>query len=200
MNQTESVADLIYEQMNRDSRQILTEWLILTAKSGSEEAFKDLYNLWRADLHRLTLARVERPDAADEVLTDVWLAIARGLHRIDDPACFPRWAFRIVERRCSDWIRQRERERRFEQVAAAKADELAPASAISPDEPNAVYEMRAAIARLPPDQQNLLRLCYEHDRSIAEISEILGIPAGTVKSRLFSIRETLRQMLERKKS
>src|SRR5512141_2682476 len=98
--------------MKRDARQVLTEWLVLAAQGGSETAFTDLHGVWRADLRRLALVRAERPAAADEVLTEVWLAIARGLHRLDDPACFPRWAFRIVERRCADWIRQRSLARR----------------------------------------------------------------------------------------
>ncbi|MEO6569620.1 MAG: sigma-70 family RNA polymerase sigma factor, partial [Opitutaceae bacterium] len=93
--------------MNRDSKQVLTEWLVLSAQGGSESAFKDLHDLWRGDLRRLALMWVERPEVADEITNDVWLAIARGLHRLDDPACFPRWAFRIAERRSADWIRQR---------------------------------------------------------------------------------------------
>lgn len=184
--------------MNRDSRQVLTEWLVLSAQGGSEAAFKDLHDLWRADLRRLALARVEKSDAADEVLTDVWLAIARGLRRLDDPACFPRWAFRIVERRSADWIRQCELARRREQAAAAEAEALAPASLIHDDEPNDVHQLRTAIARLPAGQKQLLHLFYDLDRSVSEIAEVLEIPSGTVKSRLFSVRETLKQMLERK--
>lgn len=181
--------------MKRDSRQILTECLVLAAQGGSEAAFTDLYSLWREDLRRLTLVRVERPEAADEVLTDVWLAIARGLRRLDDPACFPRWAFRIVERRSADWVRQRSLARRREVVAINAVDALAPAAPASNDPPGDVLRLRAAIARLPVDQRELLHLYYELERSISEIAEVLAIPAGTVKSRLFSVRENLKQQL-----
>ena len=60
-----------------------------------------------------------------------------------------------------------------------------------------VLALRVAIARLPPEQQELLRLFYDLGRSIGEIAEILAIPPGTVKSRLFSVRETLKRQLER---
>jgi RNA polymerase sigma-70 factor (ECF subfamily) len=183
--------------MERDSRQILTEWLVLAAQGGNESAFKDLYELWHGDLWRLTLGRVERPDAADEVLTDVWLAIARGLRRLDDPACFPRWAFRIVDRRSADWIRHRGLERRREVEAARAADELAPEGIAASEPTDDVLRLRAAIARLPVDQRELLHLYYELERSIAEIAEVLSIPPGTVKSRLFSVRESLKRQLER---
>lgn len=137
--------------MNPDPKQVLTELLVLSAQRGSEAAFRDLHGLWTADLRRMALVRVEKTHAADEVLTDVWLAIARGLSRLDDPACFPRWAFRIVDRRCTDWVRKVATERRHEAAASEAAEEIA---------------------------------------------EILGIPAGTVKSRLFSVSETLKQQIE----
>lgn len=189
--------------MNPEPKQVLTELLVLSAQAGSEAAFRDLHHLWREDLRRLALTRVERDAAADEVVTDVWLAIARGLGSLDDPACFPRWAFRIVERRATDWVRRRTTQRRHEIAAAAEADTLAPAASPAPasGEPaDEVLALRSAIARLPTEQRSLLQLHYEFGRSIAEIAEILGLPSGTVKSRLFSVRENLRQQLEGKTS
>ena len=184
--------------MNRDPKQVLTEWLVLAAQAGSETAFTDLHDLWRADLLRLTRARVERPEAADEIVNDVWLSIARGLNRLDDPACFPRWAFRIAERRSADWIRQQSLARRREIAAADEADQLAPAGPTAVEVPDEVLRLRAALKRLPPDQRELVNLYYALERSVAEIAEVLALPTGTVKSRLFAVRETLKQILERK--
>lgn len=186
--------------MNRDSRQVLTEWLVLAAQRGDESAFRDLHQLWQGDLRRMTQVRVERPEVADEVLTDVWLAIARNLWRLDEPACFPRWAFQIVVRRCADWIKKRSRARRQEVALAREADELAPAAPDSspPEEHDDRWRLRAAIAQLPPEQRELLHLYYERECGIAEIAEVLAIPPGTVKSRLFSVRENLKRLFERK--
>ncbi len=183
--------------MNQDAKQVLTEWLVLAAQGGDEAAFRDLHDLWRGDLRRLALVRVEQPLGADEVLTDVWLAIARGLRELDDPACFPRWAFRIVERRSADWVRRRMLDRRREAAAADEADSLAPAAPVAAEPADAVLRVRAIIALLPAEQSELLHLFYELGRSVEEIAEILDVPAGTVKSRLFSVRETLRQKLNR---
>lgn len=181
--------------MDSNAKQVLTEWLVLSVQAGEEKAFRDLHELWRADLWRLALVRVGRPDAADEVMAESWLAIARGLSRLGDPACFPRWAFRIVERRGADWVRRRARDRKHTETMAGEAENLAPGAA--PANPSdEIGRLRAVIARLPAEQRELLHLFYELGRSVAEIAEILDIPAGTVKSRLFSIRETLRQKLE----
>ena len=182
--------------MVRDSRQVVTEWLVLEAQRGSERAFRDLHDLWQADLRRMALVRLERADAADDVLTEVWLAIARGLARLDDPACFPRWAFQIVQRRAADWVRRRVVERRREDAAAAEADLFAPPP-MTPAEPgDEVFALREAINRLPTDQQELLHLHYGLERSLQEIADVLYLPVGTIKSRLFSIREQLKQQLK----
>ncbi len=184
--------------MNPEPKQVLTELLVLEAQGGSESAFRRLHELWRADLRRLALVRVERPVVADEVVAEVWLDIARGLHRLDDPARFPAWAFRIVERRGTDWVRRRSRERRHEASVAKEAETLSPVAVESPlaEPADEILRLRAAIARLPVEQRELLHLFYELGRSVAEIAEILGLAPGTVKSRLFSVREILKQKLE----
>ena len=174
---------------------------MLEVQRGSERAFTELHDLWRGDLRRLALVRVEQPDAADDVLTEVWLAIARGIAKLDDPACFPRWAFRIVQRRSADWVRRRQVERRrLEALAANEKEQLAPAPDADVDDvTDEVVAMRAAIRRLEPEQQELLHLYYELGRSVAEIADVLDLAPGTVKSRLFSIRENLKRQLERQK-
>jgi RNA polymerase sigma-70 factor (ECF subfamily) len=183
--------------MNRDQKQVFTEWLVLSAQGGAESAFKDLHDLWCADIRRYALSRVEKPEAADEVANDVWLAVARGLLRLDDPACFPRWAFGIVERRAADWVRQQGLQRRREATAANEADRVAPAE--SPAAPaDQVMQLREAVNQLDASNRELVQLYYVLERSVAEIAEVLAVPAGTVKSRLFSVRESLKLILESK--
>lgn len=182
--------------MIRDAKQVLTELLVLQAQRGSERAFRDLHDLWQADLRRMALVRLEKAEAADDVLTNVWLAIARGLPRLDDPACFPRWAFQIVQRRAADWVRQRVVERRHEDAAAADADLLAPASMNPPEPADDVVSLREAISRLSPNDQELLHLHYTAERSLQEIADVVHLPVGTIKSRLFSIREQLKQQVK----
>lgn len=60
--------DLWVKTMDRDPKQVLTEWLVLSAQSGSEAAFKQLHDLWRADLRRLCLVRVGRDEDVGEIL------------------------------------------------------------------------------------------------------------------------------------
>lgn len=186
--------------MNRDSKQVLTELLVYSAQNQNDAVFRDLYELWHADLRRFCVSRMGGADGADEIMGEAWLSIARGLSRLDDPARFPRWAFRIVEHRCVDWIRSRTLARRREVATAHEAERLAPAPAEPVDPPEEILRLREAIATLPEQQRQLLHLYYDAGRSVAEIADVLDLAVGTVKSRLFSLRESLKRIMERKTS
>jgi RNA polymerase sigma-70 factor (ECF subfamily) len=60
----------------------------------------------------------------------------------------------------------------------------------------AIAAMRAAIRELPAEHRTLLTLFYFEDFAVAEIAEAMGIPPGTVKSRLFHLRARLRTMMD----
>jgi RNA polymerase sigma-70 factor (ECF subfamily) len=172
---------------------------VLSGQRGNETALKELHDLWQADLRRFIAARIGGVDGVDEIASEVWLAIARSLHRLDDPACFPRWVFCIAERRSSDWIRQRTRARRHEALAVQEADRLAPSEVTPVEASGEMLRLREAIEALPAPERELIHLFYALSRSVAEIAEILSVPAGTVKSRLFAVRESLKRKLERKR-
>lgn len=183
--------------MKRDSRQILTELLVLRVQGREDAAFTDLHELWRHDVDRMAFASTGSPDAATEVAQDAWIAVARGIGRLQDPACFPRWVFQIVRRRAADWVRRRQRERGLETEAAVQSD-----ATVEPlgSPPGRESPLDAAIAVLPSAERELLGLFYELGRSVAEIAEILNVPPGTVKSRLHTLRERLRNEIEKEPS
>lgn len=183
--------------MPRDRRQIFTEYLVLQVQAGRADAFGELHALWRADLAAFARARLDDLHGAEEVAQEAWVGIARGLSRLDDPATFPCWAHRIVARRAADWIRRRQRARHRQRALEAAPEAVLPAGETpSPAaETDAHDEVRAAIGRLPETHREVLHLFYLSEMGVATIAEVLGIPAGTVKSRLFHAREQLRKAL-----
>lgn len=181
--------------MKRDARLVLTELLVLAAQGGDEDAFSQLHQLWCADLHRLALIRAKAAGPAEEIAQDAWVTITRSLARLDDPACFPRWALRIVERRCADWLRRIQADRRRAEAVANEA--LEAVQPARPEERDDIAVLREAIAQLPAPARELLHLYYELGLSVFEVAEVLGVPPGTVKSRLYELRETLKRQIER---
>ena len=181
--------------MKRDRRQILTEYLVLRAQGGSERAFRQLYDLWEAPVRSFSRTRLGDVEAAAEVAQRVWVNIARGLHGLEDPACFPKWAYQIVARRAADWIRRETRARRRRKAIEAEPERVFPAGGATAAESSAALDLRDAIARLSDGHREILELFYLREMEVAAIAELLGIPSGTVKSRLFSARAGLKEVI-----
>ncbi len=177
----------------RSREDILDELLVLRTQGGDVASLDMLARRWHPKLLRhATHLTGEREGGAD-VAQEAWLAIVRGLRRLQDPARFRAWAYRIVTRKSSDWIRSRVRRRRLNDRAAAEPA----AAAVTPPEPTGQMDrLRKAMAGLPADRQALLAMFYVEGMTVGEISEALSIPRGTVKSRLFHARNILRESLE----
>jgi RNA polymerase sigma-70 factor (ECF subfamily) len=185
--------------MRRPYEDIQNEFLVLTAQAGDGDALKELVEQWQPRFARLAWRLTGQKDAARDVAQDSWVAIVRGLARLDDPASFRAWAYRIVRNKCADWTRKRIAGRRVQAQVAAEAP--AHLSESPRDETEAADDrtrLRIALATLPQEQHAILSLHYLDGMTIAEIARVMGIPAGTVKSRLFYARSSLKQAIERK--
>lgn len=182
--------------MSRDSEQILIELALLRLRSGDDRALNEVITYWHPKLLRHAVRLVERTDVAADVMQDAWLGIVKGLPRLQDPAAFAGWAHRIVANKAADWVKKQQRTRTA-QRASAQREEEPPSDANAADEVDEVDDIRTAIRRLPPEQRVVIAMFYLDELSIADIAARLGLPSGTVKSRLHAARHQLKQILER---
>lgn len=172
---------------------VANELLVLRCQGGDERALAVLFEHWNPRFARHAARMTGRADAVPDVCQEAWLAIVRGLARLDDPARFPAWAYRIVSRRCMDWIRQR----RAGQNTAPLAEEPA-ASGSDRAGDDEIQRLRHAFRQLSTDHQAVLGLFYSEGLGVRRIAEVLDIPTGSVQSRLHHGRRTLAQVLERR--
>jgi RNA polymerase sigma-70 factor (ECF subfamily) len=183
--------------MQRSPDDIQDELLVLRCQSGEPAALDALVTRWQPRLWPLAVRLTGDRDAARDLAQDAWLAIVRGLRRLDDPAGFRAWAYRIVTNKCVDWLRRRAVRRdaaaELRGVANAEIDDHRPPVLDGADE---VARMRAALRQLPSDQRTILSLHYLDGLSVLEIAAVLDVPAGTVKSRLHKARGQLRTTLQ----
>jgi len=110
--------------------------------------------------------------------------------KLNDPAKFSAWAYTIVRRRSADYIQKQIKDRdikkRFQEGYT-----LPDSNAV--DE---VLSLKQALAQLSPESRVLLKLFYIDGMSGSEMSEVMGVPLGTVKSRLFTARAKLKTIYE----
>ncbi len=181
--------------MPRTPQHIRDELLVIRCQQGDAVAFNELIGHWRQRLHRHAWALTRDREAAADVSQESWLAIARGIRRLDDPSAFPAWAYRIVSRRCADWVREEQRGRRL--LEGAEHSARAQAAASRPHDAS-TDRIRAALAELDPDRRAILTFHYLDKMNVNQIATALDLPVGTVKSRLYHARAALRQAMERK--
>ena len=175
---------------------VYDQWLVLRCQGGDAEAFSELFNRWHPRLVRHARRLLDSADEAHDATQDAWLSITGGLTRLNDPALFRRWAYRITTRRCADHIRKNQRTRRSEATAAKPEAAPAPDPMTAMTDGDEINRLRAAIRSLPAERRLVLSLLYVDALTVAEIANALEIPTGTVKSRLRLARDELRRILE----
>jgi RNA polymerase sigma-70 factor (ECF subfamily) len=178
-----------------DPSQPPDSWLVLKAQEGDVPAFEALVGRWQDRLWRHAWRLLGDEEQAWDALQEGWIAIARGLARLHDADAFPAWAYRIVTNKCRDLIR-RESRRRHTIQSYLEDLEVTGAARADPPEPGQGETLEAALAALPGPDRAILALRYQEDLDLEDIAHILGVPAGTVKSRLHRARQRLRHTLE----
>jgi RNA polymerase sigma-70 factor (ECF subfamily) len=164
--------------------QVYDEWLVLRCQSGEATALDELITRWQERLWRHAVRLTGDPDTAWDVLQETMMAISRGIERLVEPAAFPSWAYRIATNQSLSHLRRKRRQ------------QISIESYFNEQPTDQAIDLQAALKQLSNAQQALVSLHYEEGFSVAEIAGILGIHAGTVKSRLYAARQQLRTLLE----
>ena len=171
--------------------------LLRAARDGDRRALERLLRIHQPQIHavcrRITGNDTDALDATQEAL----IAIVRGLPRFDGRSRFSTWAYRIATNACLDELRRRKRRPvvglpEHDGAAVDPADDRAPDPATTVGDRLAVDD---ALARLAPDFRVAVVLRDLCQLDYAEISEVLEIPAGTVRSRIARGRAQLADLL-----
>ncbi|MDT5269748.1 MAG: hypothetical protein QOH49_1934 [Acidobacteriota bacterium] len=169
-------------------------FLVLRAQSGDREALDALLALVQEPLYRYLLSLVRERHLAEDALQETFVRVYRKLGWLRAPELFRPWAYRIATREA---FRQLKRERRWaEQVRDEEA--LGAVAAPPPREelaPELSARLRDSVAGLSPASRAVVVLYYLHEMSLEETAAVLGVPLGTVKSRLAYGLESLRRQL-----
>ncbi len=181
--------------MAREREDVLDELLVLRCQNGDERALDMLVRRWNQRVLAYSARLTGSPQAAPDVAQEVWLAVVRGIRRLSDPALFRSWLFRIAANKCADWVRSQQKRRRvFEAASVEQAAERDSGSKEPSD--SRLGLLRQGLQMLPHNRRTILAMFYLEEMSVKEISDVLSVPVGTVKSRLFHARAALKQKLE----
>ena len=170
--------------------------LILELQGGSLDALGELYDRYRQMVYRTALAITGDPEAASDLLQDVFLRLHRFAIRIDPQRPLEPWLYRMTANLSYTWVKRR---KRWIKPLEDLAEWLVGTSRNQPYElaerNDEWQQVQHAVSNLPISQRVVVVLYYLNDLSLQEISEIIDVPVGTVKSRLHYGRNALRQTL-----
>jgi RNA polymerase sigma factor (sigma-70 family) len=161
---------------------------------ADEAALAEAYDRFGRVAYGLAVRILRDAALAEDAVQDAFLAVWRTAVSFDPSrGTASTWIMTLVHRRAVDVVRREDRRR------AQPLDDAPQGTGETTDEQAAVREQRravqAALAQLSPDQREALELAYYGGLSQTELSERLGVPLGTVKSRMFAALARLRDLL-----
>ena len=172
--------------------------LIERLQQGSLDSLGILYDRYQRLVFRTALAITGDPDAAADLQQEVFLRLFRFAERIDPNRPLEPWLYRMTANLSYTWVKRSSRWiRPLEDLAEwlAGSRRSTPVQQIEMDETS--RQIQQAMLSLPLAHRLVVALYYVNDLPLQEIAEILEIPVGTVKSRLYYGRQALRQDLEK---
>jgi len=169
---------------------------------GDAQAFRILIDRHIGDLFRLALSLSGRRADAEDICQETLIGAYKGVKNFDGRSAFKTWLTRILLRQAAKNWKKKKRANTISLESAAGRDEfgqprnspLEPqATAVDPD---VSLDLLAMIKRLGPEHQQVVMLRELQGLSYEQIAHALGIPCGTVESRLYRARAELRKLLK----
>jgi RNA polymerase sigma factor (sigma-70 family) len=170
------------------------EEVLASIAGGDDEGLAELYDRYGRLAYGLAYRVLRDQALAEDAVQDAFLAIWRSADGYRRERAKPStWILTLVHRRAVDLVRREDRRR------AERLEETPEAASASVPEEADLRETRtavqAALRKLPDDQREALELAYYGGFTQSELAERLGVPLGTVKSRMFAGLTRLRELV-----
>jgi RNA polymerase sigma-70 factor, ECF subfamily len=183
----------------RRHRHLSDEALIALVARGDDTALAELYDRVGRVAYGIAFRILRDERLAEDAVQEGFLAVWRSAATFRaERAKASTWVVTLVHRRAVDIVRREER-RRAEPLEPAAGHEAADPAGSAEDEAWLGFERErvlAALAALPDAQREALELAYYGGYSQSELAETLGVPLGTIKSRMFAGLARLRELLD----
>ena len=169
--------------------------LINRIATGDKLAMQTLFARHRTFVYRWLLGFVSNETLAEDLLSEVFFDVWRQADRFEGRSSVSTWLISIARFKALSARRR--------QVDLELGEEIETSVADPADDPEAALQekhrselLRRALSRLSSEHRKIIDLVYYHEKSIAECAEILGIPAATVKTRMFYARKKLAELVK----
>ena len=185
--------------MKRNSEHILTEWLVVNCQLGDVDALQQLMKIWYPKMLRYAYRQLGDQQKAQDAVQDTFEVVSKSIRKIKDPGCFAKWVYQILQNKSVDIIRQKKKQDKlcneYVQFQGIEASEQLTLHDGSED-----FYFEQMLSGLQPQLYQLVHLHYLEGFSMFEISDLLAMPVGTIKSRLHQARKLIQSNLQNSQS
>ena len=171
--------------------------------NGNQDAYAEIVDLYQSRLYHVCYRMLGNKHEAEDITQEAFLRAYINLHTFDQKRKFSTWIFRIATNLCIDRIRKKKPDYHLDaQVPGTDGLDMYSQIAASEELPVEQLEkmemqerLQYEISRLPDKYRSVIVLKYMEELPLLEISEILDLPLGTVKTRIHRGREALRKQM-----
>ncbi|HBR19901.1 MAG: hypothetical protein A2Y13_07800 [Planctomycetes bacterium GWC2_45_44] len=169
------------------------EELVHRCRQGQRSAFEELFEIYQPRL-KYYVRRIDSGNAGvDDILQDIWLTVLKEIQKLKDAKVFAVWLYRIARNKVYDGFRRKDR------FVSLPEDNDFPVS--GNDEPtfdaDDAEKLHKALNELKPHHREVLTLCFIEQMPYQSIADVIGCNVGTVRSRIFYAKQSLRAEMER---
>ena len=171
------------------------------AREGDQRAFEQLIHRYEKRVFALTRRMCKNPADAEEAAQEAFLAAWQGLRFFRGDSSFSTWLYRLASNACVDLLRKEGRHSAAagpslnDEEAVVEIPDNSPTPHVLAERAEQRKQIEEGLAALPEEYREILILREIHQQSYDEISEILSLDLGTVKSRINRGRKRLRKFL-----
>jgi RNA polymerase sigma-70 factor, ECF subfamily len=167
--------------------------LIARIATGDRLAMHALFARHKTRIYRFILRLIGDAASADDLTSEVFLAVWRHAHKFRGRAAASTWLLAIARFKAFDELRRRRDDARNLEELDASATAADPEASWADNHRGAM--LRKCLGALSPEHRTVIDLVYYHEKSVQEVAAIIGIPCATVKTRMFYARKKLAALL-----
>jgi RNA polymerase sigma-70 factor (ECF subfamily) len=169
--------------------------LLRRIRAGDQGALQGLYGRHHVKIFRFALRLVRSEASAEDIVSEVFIDVWRTATTFEGRSEASTWLLAITRNKAYSLLRRKKEDGLDDEKAAAIEDEA--------DNPEVVLQkkskgelLRACLSGLSREHREVIDLVYYHDKSVEEVALIVGVPEGTVKTRMFHARKKLSQLAQ----
>jgi len=171
------------------------EQLVQRVAAGDRVAMQRLYTRHHVRVYRFVLRIVNDAATAEDLTSDAFLDVWKNTGCFEGRSQVSTWIFSIARYKALATLRRRANDPLDDEIAGKIPD--------SGDNPEVIVQrqnesavLRQCLTQLSPAHREVIDLVYYHEKSVAEVAEITGVPPNTVKTRMFHARKRIADLLD----